>query len=132
MEDQKPSERRLTSRQVLQRYADEELPEFAGMSLTDVNQKGGFRNAPLNIAATRGEADEVSALLDGGADINIRGEHDCTPLHDAVGQGHVAVVKLLLSRGASTTPKDDSGLSAKDIALKRGPKEIADLFTDDD
>ncbi|MEQ1920218.1 MAG: ankyrin repeat domain-containing protein [Elusimicrobiota bacterium] len=120
--------KKLSAQVVLQRYIAEDLPEFVGISLNDVNQKGGFGNAPLNIAATRGDVEEVEALLDGGADINVRGEQQCTPLHDAVGQGHAAVVQLLLRRGASTSLRDDSGFSAKDVAIRRGHKAIAALF----
>ena len=64
----------------------EELPEFVGVPLDHVNQAGIFGDTPLHVAAMRGDLDEVAALLDGGAEVNARGELGDTALHLAVGQ----------------------------------------------
>ena len=114
--------------EVLRRYVDEGIPEFMGIPLLDVNQKGGFGNTPLNLACTRGSLDEVAALLEGGADPNSKGEHGCTPLHDAVGQGHLEVVRLLLQSGASPDARNDLGLTARDRAAQRKLSDIVSLF----
>lgn len=63
----------LTAPDVLARYVAEQLPEFVGISLTDVNQVGNFGDPPLNVAAVRGRLDEVDALLGAGARV-IRGQ----------------------------------------------------------
>lgn len=87
---------KLTARDVLSRYIQEDLPEFKGIKLIDVNQKGLHGSTPLSVAATRGDIEEVRALLEGGADPNGRGEQGVTPLHDAVGQEHFEVARLLM------------------------------------
>lgn len=89
----------LTAADVLRRYAEEELPAFYGLALGDVNTRGHFGEYPLDVAACRGDVEEVRALLDGGADVDARGEQGRTALHEAVGQGHAEVVQLLLTRG---------------------------------
>lgn len=119
---------KLSAKDVIQRYKDENMPEFVGLELTDVNQKGGFGNTPLNVASTRGDVEEVDALLDGGANPNIQGEHGCTPLHDAVGQGHIEVVRRLLQRGASSLILNDAGVTPRGRAAQNGLKDIIDLF----
>jgi len=113
----------MNPQDILQRYKDEELPEYIGLDLVDVNQPGGFGNRPLNIACTRGSIEEVQALLDGGADPNLPGEDGCSPLHDAIGQGHARIVELLLRAGARTDIADSEGKTPLQRAnLKRYPE----------
>ncbi|HEY7924528.1 MAG TPA: ankyrin repeat domain-containing protein, partial [Vicinamibacteria bacterium] len=78
----------MTAADVLCRYQEELLPEFASMNLVDVNQVGNFGNTPLTVAAVRGLMDELVALLDAGAALDFAGEHGYTALHHAAAQGH--------------------------------------------
>jgi len=119
---------RFTAADVLRRYREEELSEFAEIQLEDVNQVGNFGNRPIHVAATRGSTEELIALITGGADVNARGEHGSTPLHDAAGHEHEEAVKVLLKYGASPMEKNDWGQTAVDVALMHGRKEIADLM----
>lgn len=119
---------KLTARDVLARYADEELPEFKGISLADVNQKGRNGGTPLSVAATRGDVEEVRALLEGGANLNARGEHGVTPLHDAAGQGHFEVAKLLIQNGARTDVTADFGGTPQEWAERAGFSNIVALL----
>jgi uncharacterized protein len=116
----------LTAAQVLQRYED--LPAFCGIKLTGVNQPGRFGERPLDVAAVRGNLDEIRTLLDTGADINARAEHGNTALHEATGQGHIEVVKLLLEFGARTDFRNEFGQTALDIASLRDRKDITALL----
>lgn len=120
--------KKLTSADILRRYMEEELPDFAGINLVDVNQKGHFGNTPLDAAAVGGKLEEVEALLDGGADPNIQCEHGCTPLYDAVGQGHADVVRMLLRRGANPEIRSDFGDTPRERAVKKGLTKIVELF----
>lgn len=125
------AKQRLTAFDVIRRYIDENIPEFVGLDAIGINQKGGFGNTLLNIASTRGEIEEVDALLDAGADPNIQGEHGCTPLHDAVGQGHLEIVRRLLERGASVKILNDAGIAPRERAAQKGRKDIIELFDDE-
>ena len=120
---------RLTAADVLRRYKEEDLPEFCDRELNDVNQ-GLFEDYPLHVAATRGELDEMTALLDGGAFVNARGEHGHTPLLSAVGQGHFEAVRLLLKHGALPTAKNDWGSTCSTLHGSSGKREILTLLDD--
>ena len=93
--------------EILREYSG--LPEYSEMPIPTINKKSLFGNYPINIAATRGLIEEISVLIDNGADINAQGEHGYTPLHDAVEQGHMDAVKLLVDRGANVSISNADG-----------------------
>ncbi len=66
--------RRLSAADVLRRYKEEDLPAFAEVQLEDVNQIGIFGERPLDVACGRGVMEEVTALVEAGADVNAPGE----------------------------------------------------------
>ena len=49
----------LTAPDVLRRYKDEDLPEFGGIELEDVNQRGNTGDCPLLVACYRGVFEEI-------------------------------------------------------------------------
>ena len=63
-------------------------------------------NEQLYEAARKGDAAEVKALLDKGADVNAKFRYGATALFKAAERGHTEVVKLLIERGADVTVKD--------------------------
>lgn len=65
------------------------------------------RSARLMDAAFRGETAAVRALLDEGADANVKNEAGATPLMRAV--YHIDTAALLLDRGANVNAKSDDG-----------------------
>ena len=67
------------------------------------NERG---ETPLHVAAIRGDAALVAALIGRGADVMIKDHAGWTPLHDACSHGHVDVVVELLDGG---TPVNASG-----------------------
>jgi ankyrin repeat protein len=107
----------MHAKEVLRRYADEILPEFAGIDLTDVNQRGNFGNSPLKVASTRGNIEEIEALFAGGANVNAKGEDGYTALHHAASQGHVAAVIRLLQAGALPDLVNDDCRTPRDLAV---------------
>lgn len=119
---------RPTAADVLRRYNNEDLPDFCGMVLTDVNQRGLFGSFPLSIAATRGDTNDIRALLEGGAYINAVGEHGYTALHDATAQENIAAVKVLLEWGAVPNVQNDFGDTPLDIARRRNSPELLAAF----
>lgn len=100
------------------------LPEYSEMPVPEVNSKSLFGDYPIPIAAVRGAIEDISLLLDNGADVNAPGEHGYTPLHDAVEQGHLSAVQFLLSRGANVSSKSDDGITPLELAELLDEKEI--------
>lgn len=119
---------KLTAHDVLLRYSYEDLPEFTCLELKDVNQIGNFGNQPIHVAAVRGNAEELLALLESGANVNAVGELGNTPLHEAVGQSHTEIVRLLLQYGASRDLKNEFDQTALDIALMKNKDVVSEIL----
>ena len=78
-------------------------------------------NEQLYEAVRKGDAAEVRALLDRGADVNAKFRYGATALFKAAERGHTEVVKLLIERGADVTVKDTFyGSTAMGWALQKG------------
>lgn len=63
-------------------------------------------NEQLYEAVRAGDAAQVRALLDRGADVNAKFRYGATALFKAAEKGNVEVVKILLDRGADVNVKD--------------------------
>jgi len=74
--------------------------------------------------ASKGNAEAVVRLLQGGASAKYSDYDKRTPLHLAVGEGHLDIVRTLLSRGADPLACDRFGNSPIDEAAKNGNGEI--------
>ncbi len=75
----------------------------------------------LLFAAMRGEAEEVKALLEDGADVNLRHEDGWSGLMLAAANGHSQVVQALLDKGAKVDAKENlMGQTALIWAVKGG------------
>jgi truncated hemoglobin YjbI len=90
----------------------------------DVNAcEGVKRCTALHMAARRGHAEVAAALLDCGADLEVRDSHGETPLRRAVNCEKPALVSLLIERGADLRSKAKNGtmpvLAARSPAMKR-------------
>jgi ankyrin repeat protein len=75
-------------------------------------------------AAKNGDAAAVQALLDKGADVNVKKTDGATALMAASQLGHVEVVQLLLAKGADVNAKAVSGATALLIASQNGRTEV--------
>lgn len=75
----------------------------------------------LLLAAMRGDAEAVSALLDNGADVNVRHEDGWSGLMLAAVNGHSPVVQALVDKGANVDAKENlMGQTALIWAVKGG------------
>jgi len=106
----------------------QELPEYLGLVLSNVNQKGHFNNYPIHIAALRGSIDEMRLLLAHGADVNALGEHGYLPIHDAVEQDRVDAILWLMKNGALIDAKNDAGMTPGELAEVLGHKGAMDAL----
>jgi ankyrin repeat protein len=86
----------------------------------------------LSLAIKEGDIQKVSALLDGGADVNACGSGGDLPLELAAEKGSMALVKLLVDRGADLQAKNDSGSRALEAAFEKAMRfeheEVARYF----
>lgn len=79
----------------------------------------------LEVAA-KGNNARIKELLDGGVDVNMRGNDRNTPIMEAGYAGHLDTVKLLLDRGADLSAKKNDGATA--MALSGRSKTMVDLL----
>ncbi len=89
-------------------------------------QKYGW--TPLRLAVIHGHMATAEALLNGGADPNVKDEENIPLLHQAVIRGKKEMVELLLDKKADVNTKDSEGETALDEAEEQGNKEIIDLL----
>ena len=66
----------------------------------------------LHYAAVQGRADDIQALIDSGADIDLPDEDGRTPLHFAAQQYQVRSAELLCRAGADVQARDKFGNTA--------------------
>ncbi|WP_264688145.1 ankyrin repeat domain-containing protein [Wolbachia endosymbiont (group A) of Sympetrum striolatum] len=96
-----------------------------GVEGINANAKNGYGDTPLCKAARRGCTKTIRALIDNGADVNEKDNHECTPLHLACENGQTEVVNLLLKRediDVNAISKD--GYTPLHLATEKGYIEI--------
>lgn len=74
-------------------------------------------SAPLHLAAERGFAEGVAALLKAGANADARRVGGATPLHAAVAGDQPACVAALLDGGADPNAPDEARYGCEPIAV---------------
>ncbi|HVQ37081.1 MAG TPA: ankyrin repeat domain-containing protein [Pyrinomonadaceae bacterium] len=79
----------------------------------------------LEVAA-KGNNARIKELLDGGVDVNMRGNDNNTPLMEAAYAGHIDTVKLLLDHGGDLSAKKNDGATATGLAGRT--KNVVDLL----
>ncbi len=105
------------------------LAEFARTSHGEVNDYDDEGQAPLHVAADRGDSEAVNILTGNGADIDVpREEDNRTPLHIAVNEGHAEVVAALLEAGAKVNSEDFDGWLALHVACYYGAASVVDML----
>ena len=91
----------------------------------DVNKTGW---TPLHYAATSGQLEIISLLLENHAYIDAESPNKTTPLMMAAHYGTREAVKLLLEAGADPALKNELGLSAIDFAFRADRKDVAEMI----
>jgi ankyrin repeat protein len=86
---------------------------------------------PVLTCARSGNRAAVTALLDGGAEVDARETwRRQTPLMWAAAENHVEVVKLLLERGADVDAGSKGGFTALTFAVRQGARETTRVLLD--
>ena len=119
---------RLTAKQVLQKYTEDDLPLFLGRPIEDVNQAAIDGDRPIHIACVRGSFEDVLALIEGGADVSAAGDLGYTPLHLAASRGLVGIAKALLDNGVDVTARNEFEQTPLDVARLMSKSEIIEML----
>ncbi|GJP39965.1 hypothetical protein CLOM_g24277 [Closterium sp. NIES-68] len=83
------------------------------------------RMTNMIFVASQGDVDELTRLLDEGADVNSADYDGRSAIHLAACEGHLGVLQLLLARGARVNPRDRWGhtpLTDARKAMREGKK----------
>ena len=83
----------------------------------------------LHQMASGGHSKSVKALVDAGADVNVRQKtHQGTPLQYAANNGHLEVVQILLKGKAAVDAADSIGRTPLMWAATSGKKDVAEAL----
>ena len=114
--------------ELFERY-EQTYTDYGGIEITDVNQEGLGEDRLLHFAASYESYEDVSLLLDHGAQVNAKGDIGLTPLHCAASKGKLEIVELLLKNGADRTIQNEFGETAADWAFNNGHDYIGKLLS---
>ncbi len=107
-------------------------PEAVSLLLqrgADVNHKSPKTgHTALTYAAVLGYGHLIDALIQAGANTEVRNRSGRTPLMEAALRGYVSATQLLLANGANPGAKDRRGRTALAMANFAGHREVASLL----
>ncbi|HQU94431.1 MAG TPA: ankyrin repeat domain-containing protein, partial [Pyrinomonadaceae bacterium] len=110
---------------------DHELMSVLIRSGADVEIRDKRGWTALHFAAQNSDELAAKLLIDAGANVNSKESHGNNVIWRAVfdAQDGFDLLKLLLSRGALVTEKNDRGISAMDLAISIGDKDLIETLT---
>ena len=103
------------------------VPEIVTALLNAGANLEGPGDPPLHFAAQEGDLDMVRALIEAGAEVDLRDEDTLTPLHFAAMYGHAEVVEYLVSAGADPNARFGKR-TAMTLAAENGAAEVVELL----
>jgi ankyrin repeat protein len=80
----------------------------------------------LHEATRDGDREQIRALIDAGADLDVQGDNGETPLIAAIIEGHELVATLLIDRGADIQARNKGGFTPLHAAAYVNAVEIAE------
>jgi uncharacterized protein len=93
-----------------------------------VNAKDQQGNTAVLLAAQRGHAEAVDALIAGKADLNLDNNDGMTALMYAAQNGYLRIVQALVKAGADPTIQDRTGRTALDWAQDSNRQDVAQFL----
>ena len=82
----------------------------------------------LHAAATSGDAEQLSVLIEHGAKVDARAPDGSTPLHTAARHGQSAAVAALVEAGANPDVRNDDDATPVHLAATAGDAASIELF----
>lgn len=96
----------------------------------DLHFKYSDGDGLLHRAVIEGFRDSVAAVLDEGADVDLKGFGGYTPLQYAAKHGHLQIVELLLERGAAVNLSNDWEWTPLHHAVYYGRRKVVEVLLD--
>jgi uncharacterized protein len=103
-------------------------PEFLGIGIEDVNQRGAVDDTLLHVAARTGAIDDVKTLVFCGALIDSIGDLGNTPLHQAAMNDQRTTAEFLLLKRANPRLKNEFEQTALEVAEIEGHQHMMALI----
>ncbi|CAF0720907.1 unnamed protein product [Brachionus calyciflorus] len=91
----------------------------------NINEKDFNGATPLHYACVNGNSKLVAYLLNNKAEIRLD-KYGNTPLHDTALGGHLECARLLIANKCDVSLRDSEGMSASDIAMANGFKQLGE------
>jgi len=109
---------------------DHELMNYLIRRGAGVNISDNRGWTALHFAAQKSDTKAAKLLLEAGADVNLKEHHGNNVIWRAVFEARAGfdLVELLLSNGANIDEKNESGISAVDLAQRIGDKELVKIL----
>ena len=85
----------------------------------------------MHVAAVRGQATAITALVEVGALLEAQAEHKLRPLHIAAAQSHKKAILALVKAGASLEAVDDDKRTPFDLAPDDAVKQALSVANSD-
>lgn len=96
----------------------------------NIASKNSLNVAPLHAAISSKNFGIAKLLLEHGADVNAKQQHDFTPLHGAAHNGDFEMLKLLLAHGADKNLLTVEKKSALDFAREINNTKVESFLAD--
>lgn len=111
----------------------EQTGAWYGIKIEKFDQRNGLGDTVLHTVCSWGRLESVKLLVEAGADVNAKGDHDSTPLFNAITGKNPEVISFLISVGAD--PKISNSLGwhlleyAKNVSAPQSILQILEMHS---
>jgi outer membrane protein assembly factor BamB/ankyrin repeat protein len=113
------------------RYGHTDIVKILLENNANVEARQNAGMTPLYLAAAGGHTDILDFLIFNDANIQSISNYSRSALHTAAYYGHAEAAILLIREGIDFTKKDDSGLTALDLAIQKEHQNVIDVIKEE-